>query len=224
MWRELPRPDGAEAPTPRGPAASGCATSSSSCASGSTPEVKNLTAPGISNGSQPLVLWKNRQFAANREALRRQRGEDQARRADDGHARPPGRWPCPPTRPTLARYEPAFDRFCATFPDAFFVSERARVYLDPKKEKENAGRLLSAGFHSMTGYFRDDAPLSDLILDEAGRRELDGLWREFDFITGAPIAAVLELPLVRADRLEVHARPRVRLRPRRGQGRGLRGR
>ena len=29
-------------------------------------EVKNLTAPGIQNGSQPLVLWKNRQYVANR--------------------------------------------------------------------------------------------------------------------------------------------------------------
>ena len=58
---------------------------------------------------------------------------------------------------------------CATFPDAFYVSERARVYLDPEKEKRNAGRLLSAGFHSMTGFFRDDAPLYELILDEKGR-------------------------------------------------------
>ena len=57
------------------------------------------------------------------------------------------------------RFEATFGRFCSTFPDTFFVSERARVYLDPKGEKENAGRLLSAGFHSMTGYFRDDAPL-----------------------------------------------------------------
>ena len=38
----------------------------------------------------------------------------------------------------------------------------------------------------MTGYFRDDAPLSELILDEVGRKELDTLWEEFDFITGAP--------------------------------------
>ena len=39
----------------------------------------------------------------------------------------------------------------------------------------------------MTGYFRDDAPLSELMLDEPGRRELDDLWEEFDFITGAPM-------------------------------------
>ena len=73
------------------------------------------------------------------------------------------------------------------FPDTFFVSERARVYLDPKQEKKNAGRLLSAGFHSMTGYFRDDGPLYELMLDAAGQKELDRLWREFDFITGVPM-------------------------------------
>ena len=39
----------------------------------------------------------------------------------------------------------------------------------------------------MTGYFRDDAPLYELILDTQGQRELDGLWEEFDFITGAPM-------------------------------------
>ena len=38
-----------------------------------TPEVKNLTARGISNGSQPLVLWKNRQYRREPEALRRRR-------------------------------------------------------------------------------------------------------------------------------------------------------
>src|SRR5206468_1296893 len=30
------------------------------------PEVKNLTAPQINNGSQTLVLWNNRQMVANR--------------------------------------------------------------------------------------------------------------------------------------------------------------
>jgi mono/diheme cytochrome c family protein len=150
------------------------------------PEVKNLTAPGISNGSQPMVLWKNRQYAANR------------RRCDTGAAklRLEGLTSVPSAAKALAapddpealkRHESAFARFCSVFPDAFFVKERARVYLDPKQEKQNAGRLLSAGFHSMTGYFRDDGPLSELMLDEQGRRELDRLWREFDFITGAPM-------------------------------------
>ena len=121
------------------------------------------------------------------DAIRGRRGEDPGRRAAAWRARPPGPWPSPTTRRNPQRFEATFDRFCRTFPDAFFVSERARVYLDPKEEKGNAGRLLSAGFHSMTGYFRDDGPLSELMLDEAGRRELDRLWREFDFITGAPM-------------------------------------
>ncbi len=85
------------------------------------------------------------------------------------------------------KYIPGYVRFCSTFPDTFVVTERARVFLDPKVDKDNAGRLLSAGFHSMTGYFRDDAPLYDLILDEQAQRELDGLWLEFDCITGAPM-------------------------------------
>ncbi len=67
------------------------------------------------------------------------------------------------------------------------MSERARVYLDAEREKRNAGRLLSAGFHSMTGYFRDDGPLYDLVLDRQGQRELDRLWGEFDFINAARI-------------------------------------
>jgi hypothetical protein len=85
-----------------------------------------------------------------------------------------------------APYEAAFARFADVFPDAFYITERARVYLDAEKEQENAGRLLSAGLHSMTGYFRDDQPLYDLILDEAGRKELDKLWNEFDLVSSVP--------------------------------------
>ena len=92
-----------------------------------------------------------------------------------------------PADPTdRARHEAAFARFADVFPDAFYITERARVYMDAEKEKSNAGRLLSAGLHSMTGYFRDDGPLYDLVLDDAGRRELDSLWREFDFSASVP--------------------------------------
>ena len=96
-------------------------------------------------------------------------------------------WHCQRRAADAERYELAYGRFCSVFPDTFVVTERARVYLDPKQEKQNAGRLLSAGFHSMTGYFRDDGPLYELILDRNGQRELDQLWEEFDFITGAPM-------------------------------------
>ena len=207
------------------------------------PEVKNLTAPGINNGSQTLVMWKNRQMAANRRRYDRSalqsaaevaeatvKAEAAAAAAAARMAKAAPATPAPSQNsdtvrkggkflapaivttgssatfkmaanknrgadPDLivpddaverARYEKAFERFASVFPDAFYITERARVYLDAEKEKNNAGRLLSAGLHSMTGYFRDDGPLYDLILDDAGRRELDQLWREFEFAASVP--------------------------------------
>ncbi len=214
------------------------------------PEVKNLSSPPIQSGSQTLVLWKNRQMAANRRrydpgALRTQQApaeEPQAAPADEAKpvkdpatAGNPSATPRParrtqdptpdvvkkggtslppalittgssatekmaaskkhdadpdlilPTDPGMrAPFEAAFAKFSDVFPDAFFITERARVYMDAEKEKENSGRLLSAGLHSMTGYFRDDSPLYDLILDDAGRKELDRLWQEFDFVALVP--------------------------------------
>jgi hypothetical protein len=94
-----------------------------------------------------------------------------------------------PDEAARPRYEAAFARFCEVFPDAFYVSQRGRTQLDQPKdrrEREEQGRLLSAGFHNMFGFFRDDQPLYRRILDERGRRELDELWRELDFITRAP--------------------------------------
>ena len=85
-----------------------------------------------------------------------------------------------------ARHEAAFARFADIFPDAFFISERARVYLDAETEASLEGRLLSAGLHSQTGYFRDDTPLAEMILDDAGRRELDRLWDIFNFNAQVP--------------------------------------
>src|SRR5215475_1999338 len=78
-----------------------------------------------------------------------------------------------------ARYEAAFARFCSVFPTAFCLRERGRFY--PITSMDN-GRFLGAGFHNVMGYFRDDAPLVQLILDEDGKKELDALWQEFDFI------------------------------------------
>jgi hypothetical protein len=77
------------------------------------------------------------------------------------------------------RHEAAFAKFSSIFPDTFYVRERGRFYPDDSEDK---GRLLSAGFHNVMGYFRDDAPLSELILDEKGQRELEALWHEFEFI------------------------------------------
>jgi hypothetical protein len=77
-----------------------------------------------------------------------------------------------------ARYEAAFSRFASVFPDAFYISERGRYFPDDSMDK---GRLLSAGYHNIMGYYRDDLPLQQLILDENGKKELDRLWNEFDY-------------------------------------------
>jgi mono/diheme cytochrome c family protein len=77
------------------------------------------------------------------------------------------------------RYEAAFAKFSAVFPDAFFVRERGRFYPDDSEDK---GRLLSAGFHNVMGYTRDDTPLSELLLDEKGQKELETLWDQFEFV------------------------------------------
>ena len=78
-----------------------------------------------------------------------------------------------------ARYQAAFARFASVFPDVFYVSERGRYFPDDSQDK---GRLLSAGYHNIMGYYRDDLPLVQLILDDNGKKELDRLWNEFDFI------------------------------------------
>ena len=65
MWRELPPPSDASADAAR-KACERMRDFVIELRQRLTPEVKNLTARGISNGSQSLVLWKNRQLAANR--------------------------------------------------------------------------------------------------------------------------------------------------------------
>ena len=78
-----------------------------------------------------------------------------------------------------AGYEAAFARFSSIFPDVFYVRERGRFYPD---ESEDKGRSLSAGFHNVMGYTRDDAPLRELMLDETGQKELEALWHQFEFV------------------------------------------
>jgi hypothetical protein len=77
------------------------------------------------------------------------------------------------------RYEASFARFASVFPDVFYVSERGRYFPDDSQDK---GRFLSAGYHNAMGYWRDDVPLMELILDDKGQKKLDRLWDEFDFI------------------------------------------
>ena len=88
-----------------------------------------------------------------------------------------------------------------------------------EKQKQDKGRLLTAGFHNSHGYFRDDQPLYELILDDAGRRELDELWLELDFIAFAPERQHADFIFYERAESKTIPRPGVRLRPLRGQGR-----
>jgi len=170
-----------------------------------TPEVRNLRGGRVHSGSQPLLMWKNNQWAANRRrydpavlqppADAAASNETETPRAetaeyDDEEQRREQKTPpadadlTVPTDPAeRAKHEAAFARFCDIFPDAFYIAERGRTNADQANElaEGRGGRLLNAGFHSMTGYYRDDRPLYDLVLDESQQRALDKLWDEFFF-------------------------------------------
>ncbi|HVW09061.1 MAG TPA: DUF1592 domain-containing protein [Bryobacteraceae bacterium] len=78
-----------------------------------------------------------------------------------------------------AKYEQSFARFANVFPDQFYASERGRYFPDDSQDK---GRLLSAGYHNVMGYYRDDTALQQLVLNDAQIKQLNRLWTEFDFI------------------------------------------
>jgi mono/diheme cytochrome c family protein len=165
------------------------------------PDVPNLRGGAMNEGSQPLLLWKDRQWAMNRTHYDTNKlqieGEPlgvvtnlYGKRSTNQMAKtravvPDADLVVPADEKARAHYETAFAKFSAVFPDAFYVSERGRAYEDPEKEKANgrSGRLLNAGFHSMTGYFRDDGPLCDLMLDDHQRQELNQLWDDFFFMS-----------------------------------------
>ncbi|MDA0588212.1 MAG: DUF1592 domain-containing protein [Planctomycetota bacterium] len=75
-----------------------------------------------------------------------------------------------PDHPTAARLKKSCEEFCSTFPNRF-------LYVDDT-------RGLSAGFHLIEGFFRDDQPLCKLVLDEQQNAELNRLWDELYFGTG----------------------------------------
>jgi hypothetical protein len=137
----------------------------------------HLTHRGINNGTQPFVLWRNRQYAANRRSLDREalvapeavpneprpRGKE-SQEADKAHPNVPlpaglGQ----PTREDLEvpaeederrRHIAAFVEFCAVFPDAFYIKSRGREFRGRQGQEyanEAKVRPLSAGFHSQMG-------------------------------------------------------------------------
>jgi hypothetical protein len=161
-----------------------------------TPRVK-----GLPTAAQPLQNWKLKQYALHH------RDSDPADLRNDTDPAPVE--PVIPKRPGLhqdaapywaavtakarmtdedlvvpaaerSRYEASFSRFASVFPDVFFVTERGRYWPD---NSVDSGRFLSAGYHNVMGYYRDDTALMELVLDEKGQKDLNRLWDEFEYIS-----------------------------------------
>ena len=155
---------------------------------------------GLPAQSEPLLNWKLKQFAEHR----RDSDPNDLRNDTD----PPPVVPAIPKYPDLheeaaprwaalsakarandadlivpaaqrARYEAAFARFASVFPERF-TSPNAAV-ISPTTRRTKAACSAPAITTSM-GYYRDDLPLMQLILDDNGKKELDRLWNEFDYI------------------------------------------
>jgi hypothetical protein len=152
------------------------------------PEVGKLRVKGISPGSQPFVLWRNRQLASQHCSYAGDVFADARKLAEQlqGADAELGKLFAVEQKGAESERQlrGALERFCALFPDTFVVTDRG-PYFDPKAAGQ--GRPLTAGFHLMQGYFRDDRPLCELILDDRQRRELDALWHELNFVTRAPM-------------------------------------
>ncbi len=161
------------------------------------PRFINIVAGKVTASRQPLLIWKDVQYATHRRTF------DPAQLQVAGEPPPPP----PPVEPETGNqfgpgktvlvvnkpgdpdltvpagqrpiYEAAFGRFCSVFPDMFYKEARGRNYFDTKGDQ---GRYLSAGFHNVMGYFRDDEALYELILDEKGQQQLDEMWHEMDFV------------------------------------------
>jgi hypothetical protein len=200
MWRALPAPTDGDPQAAR----AGCEAMRQyvvQLRKKVEPRFLNIAAGRLGTNAQPLLIWKNVQYATHRMKF------DAAQLQVEGEEKPVAKTePEPGARgdfgpgktilvenmpgdPDLvvpagerARYEAAFAQFCRVFPDRFYMEERGRNYFDTTKDR---GRYLSAGFHSLMGYFRDDQPLYELVLSDAQRKELDAMWRDLDFVASA---------------------------------------
>jgi hypothetical protein len=166
----------------------------------------NLRVPrGFSTGGQCFVLWKDRQYASHRRKLypnvlqiggvppsrvipaRKKNGETIPEHVESDPLDP--ELFVPEDEIERAFHVDSFNRFCNVFPDAFYIAERGRMFVNDPGDK---GRLLSAGLHNSMGYFRDDAPLRELILDPSEQKTLDHLWTDFDMVAFIPERMHLE--------------------------------
>ncbi len=207
MWRALPSPR----PDQPNATRAGCEEMRSYIAkvrSKVEPRFINITAGPIGAAWQPLLIWKNTQYATHRRKFDPRQlqvaGEPPFNQKDVvepewENAFGPGKTILvenAPGDPDLfapagqrARYEAAWGRFCSVFPDMFYKESRGRNYFKTGKDE---GRYLSAGFHNVMGYFRDDQPLYELLLDKQQQAALDEMWREMDFVASINIRTYIE--------------------------------
>ena len=207
MWRALPAPRAGEP----GVARAGIEAMRSYIASVRKkvePRFINITAGPIGTAWQPLLIWKNTQYATHRRKFdpRQLQVEGEPLFNQQGVVEPeweskfgPGKTILVENRPgdpdlfvpagERVRYEAEWARFCSVFPDMFYKESRGRNYFVTGADE---GRYLSAGYHNVMGYFRDDQPLYELLLDETQKAALDRMWREMDFVASINIRTYIE--------------------------------
>lgn len=207
MWRALPAPR-AKQPDIARPGAEQMRAYIEKVRAKVEPRFINITAGAIGAAWQPLLIWKNTQYATHRRKFDPRQlqveGEPLFHQRDiiePEWENPfgPGKTVLvenPPGDPDLLvpagqrpRYEAAWARFCSVFPDMFYKESRGRNYFITGKDE---GRYLSAGFHNVMGYFRDDQPLYELLLDKNQQQTLDRMWREMDFVANINIRTYIE--------------------------------
>jgi hypothetical protein len=74
-----------------------------------------------------------------------------------------------PNHPAAKQFAASCETFCKLFPNRFYFVDNTRG--------------ISAGFHLIEGFFRDDRPLYDSVLNDEEKRSLDRLWDELFFST-----------------------------------------
>src|SRR5205085_1533048 len=143
---------------------------------------------GLPAGSEPLLNWKLRSFALHhRDSDPKDLRNDtdpppvvpEIPRYPGLHQEAAPRWAALTAKARAgdtdlvvpaaerSRYEASFAHLASVFPDTFYVKERGRYFPDDSEDK---GRLLSAGYHNVMGYWRDDTPRMELILDDSGQK------------------------------------------------------
>ena len=127
-------------------------------------KVTPIAVKGLSGTAQPFLMWRNNEYANNRQR-------------------------CEPSATGIPGSPASLARFCSVFPDTFYISERGRYFPDNTRD---TGRHLSAGFHNLMGYFRDDRAFYELMLNPAEQRDLDARWHELDFVASANIRTYVQ--------------------------------